>query len=98
MKKALPIIVYTLVLVLVTGMIASGATLLAVSAARVDQGDTVTISRDEYATLQKYTKISNIKAYMVTALYNAPSTINHYYQQEVQHDMYGGGWHEKGIV
>lgn len=41
------------------------------------------------------TKISNIKAYMVTALYNAPSTINHYYQQEVQHDMYGGGWHEK---
>lgn len=44
------------------------------------------------------TKISNIKAYMVTALYNAPSTINHYYQQKVQHDMYGGGWHEKGIV
>ena len=44
------------------------------------------------------TKITNIKAYMVTALYNAPSTINHYYQQEVQHNMYGGGWHEKGIV
>lgn len=44
------------------------------------------------------TKITNIKAYMVTALYNAPSTINHYYQQEVQHDMYGGGWHEKGII
>ena len=44
------------------------------------------------------TKITNIKAYMVTALYNAPSTMNHYYQQEVQHDMYGGGWEEKGIV
>lgn len=44
------------------------------------------------------TKITNIKAYMVTALYNAPSTISHYYQQEVQHDMYGGGWHEKGII
>ena len=44
------------------------------------------------------TKITNIKAYMVTTLYTAPSTINHYYQQEVQHDMYGGGWHEKGIV
>lgn len=44
------------------------------------------------------TKITNIKAYIVTALYNSPSTINHYYQQEVQHDMYGGGWHEKGIV
>lgn len=37
------------------------------------------------------TKIANIKAYMVTALYNAPNTINHYYQQEVQHDMYGAG-------
>lgn len=44
------------------------------------------------------TKITNIKAYMVTALYNAPSTINHYYQQKVQYDMYGGGWEEKGII
>ena len=44
------------------------------------------------------TKIANIKAYMVTTLYNAPNTLNHYYQQEVQHDMYGGGWHEKDIV
>ena len=44
------------------------------------------------------TKITNIKAYMITALYNAPTTINHFYQQEVQHDMYGGGWHEKGII
>ncbi len=44
------------------------------------------------------TKIANIRAYMITALYNAPMTINHFYQQEVQHDMYGGGWSEKGIV
>lgn len=43
-------------------------------------------------------KITNIKAYMTTALYNAPNTMNHYYQQAVQHDMYGGGWKEKGIV
>ena len=35
------------------------------------------------------TKITNIRAYMLTALYNAPDTMNHYYQQEVQHDMYG---------
>ena len=34
------------------------------------------------------TKINNIRAYMMTALYNAPDTIRHYYQQEVQHDMY----------
>lgn len=44
------------------------------------------------------TKITNIRAYMVTALYNAPNTMNHYYQQLVQHDMYGGGWAEKGII
>ena len=43
-------------------------------------------------------KIGNIKAYMITALYNAGSTISHYYQQAVQHDMYGGGWQEAGIV
>ena len=44
------------------------------------------------------TKITNIRAYLITALYNAPSTINHHYQQMVQYDMYGGGWQEKGIV
>ena len=44
------------------------------------------------------TKITNIRAYLITTLYNAPSTMSHYYQQEVQHDMYGGGWEEKGIT
>lgn len=34
-------------------------------------------------------KVTNIRAYMMTALYNAPNTIDHYYQQEVQHDLYG---------
>ena len=44
------------------------------------------------------TKITNIKAYMITALYNATTTINHFYQQEVNHDMYGGGWCKKNII
>ena len=44
------------------------------------------------------TKVTNIRAYLLTTLYNAPLTMNHYYQQEVQHDMYGGGWAEKGII
>ena len=35
------------------------------------------------------TKVSNIKAYLTTALYNAPNTINNYYTAEVNHDMYG---------
>ena len=47
---------------------------------------------------ENVTKITNIRAYLITTLYNAPSTMNHYYQQEVQHDMYGGGWAEKGIT
>ncbi len=34
------------------------------------------------------TKIGNIKAYLITALYNAPNTMKHYYQQEVQWDRY----------
>lgn len=44
------------------------------------------------------TKIRNIKAYLITALYNAPTTIDHYYQQEVQHDIYGGEFAERGII
>lgn len=34
-------------------------------------------------------KVGNIKAYLLTALYNAPMTINNYYQAEVNHDFYG---------
>lgn len=32
-------------------------------------------------------KIRNIKAYLITTLYNAPSTISNYYAAKVQHDM-----------
>lgn len=40
--------------------------------------------------LQKNTtKIHNIRGYLLTSLYNAPVTIEHYYQAEVQHDLYG---------
>lgn len=33
------------------------------------------------------TQVHNIRAYLLTALYNAPVTINSYYQAEVQHDF-----------
>ncbi len=36
------------------------------------------------------TKIRNIRSYLLTALYNAPNTIDNYYQAEVNHDIYGG--------
>ena len=43
-------------------------------------------------SLQKNTaKVGNIKAYLLTTLYNATMTMNHYYQAEVNHDLYGGG-------
>ncbi|MFR0838868.1 MAG: DUF6017 domain-containing protein, partial [Neglectibacter timonensis] len=35
------------------------------------------------------TKIRNIRGYLLTVLYNAPTTIEHYYQAAVQHDLYG---------
>lgn len=35
------------------------------------------------------TKIRSIKQYLITSLYNAPITINHYYKAEVRHNMYG---------
>ena len=37
------------------------------------------------------TKIQNIKQYLLTTLYNAPTTIGNYYSALVQHDLYGGG-------
>ena len=37
------------------------------------------------------TKESNIRAYLITALYNAPNTIGHYYNSAVMHDLYGVG-------
>lgn len=37
------------------------------------------------------TKVRNIRAYLLTSLYNAPTTINSYYTALVNHDLYGGG-------
>lgn len=40
--------------------------------------------------MQKHTgKIRNIKAYLLTALYNSSLTISSYYRAEVNHDLYG---------
>ena len=35
--------------------------------------------------------IRNIRAYLLTALYNAPLTMDNYYSALVNHDLYGGG-------
>ena len=35
------------------------------------------------------TKVGNIKAYLLAALYNTPATMDSYYRAEVNHDLYG---------
>lgn len=37
------------------------------------------------------TKIRNIKAYLLTCIFNAPSTIHNFYHAEVNHDLSGAG-------
>ena len=34
-------------------------------------------------------KVGNIKAYLLTALFNSPATMDSYYRAEVNHDLYG---------
>ena len=49
-------------------------------------------SHIEYVLLtldRNTTDVRNIKAYLLTTLYNAPGTMDNYYKQLVQHDMYG---------
>ena len=41
------------------------------------------------------TKIRNIKQYLLTTLYNAPTTIGNYYSALVQHDLYGGSSYDR---
>lgn len=49
-------------------------------------------------SLQKTTCcIKNIRSYLITVLFNAGVTMNLYYSQRLNHDMYGGGWKEKNI-
>ncbi len=41
-----------------------------------------------YSLNRNTSKVANIKAYLLTALYNSPMTMNHFYQAEVNHDLY----------
>ena len=43
------------------------------------------------------TKIRNMRAYLMTVLYNAKDEVELSLQNQVNHDMYGGDWQEKGI-
>ena len=53
----------------------------------------LTYSHIEYVLFSLHrntSKVANIKAYLLTTLYNSSMTMNHYYQAEVNHDLYGG--------
>ena len=44
-------------------------------------------------SLQKNTtEVRNMKQYLLTVLFNTPTTISNYYTAQVNHDMYAGGW------
>ncbi|QDW73213.1 helix-turn-helix domain-containing protein [Lachnospiraceae bacterium KGMB03038] len=38
------------------------------------------------------TEIRNMKQYLLTVLFNAPTTMSNHYTAQVNHDMYAGGW------
>ena len=38
------------------------------------------------------TEIRNMKQYLLTVLFNAPTTVSNYYTSQVNHDMHAGGW------
>lgn len=80
MKKYTSIIIYSIVLVLFTACIASGATMIVMSANKLNEGETVTVSMEEYQQMQQYKKLSLLK-----------STIDRYYINDYsEQDIYDG--------
>ena len=43
-----------------------------------------------FALSRNTTKVKNIRAYLIAAIYNAKTTQSNYYGAEVRHDLYGG--------
>ena len=41
---------------------------------------------------QQHHEIRNMKQYLLTVLFNAPTTMNNHYTAQVNHDMHAGGW------
>lgn len=44
---------------------------------------------------QNTVEVRNIKAYLLTALYNVPATMDSYYRAAVNHDLYRGDTHAR---
>ena len=41
---------------------------------------------------EKHHRVRNMKQYLLTVLFNAPTTISNHYTSQVNHDMNAGGW------
>ena len=54
---------------------------------KIDHGD---IDYLLFALSRNTTKVKNIRAYLIAAIYNAKTTQSNYYGAEVRHDLYGG--------
>ena len=53
-------------------------------------GILITIQYVFFSLDRSTSKVKNIRRYMLTVLYNAPATLNQFYDAEVRHDMYWG--------
>lgn len=60
MKKTLSVIIYTAIIVLFTAVVSCGATLLFVAAGQLNNGETMTITLEDYELLQRYQKLSTL--------------------------------------
>ncbi len=72
MRRTVSVIVYTVIIVLVTALLSSGATMLFVAARDLDRSESLSISAEEYERLQAYDRLDVLA-----------DSIDYYYYQDV---------------
>lgn len=80
MKKTLSVIIYTAIIVLFTAVVSCGATLLFVAAGQLNNGETMTITLEDYELLQRYQKLSTLS-----------EALDLYYYEDVDQDVVENG-------
>ena len=80
MKKTLSVIIYTAINVLFTAVVSCGATLLFVAAGQLNNGETMTITLEDYELLQRYQKLSTLS-----------EALDLYYYEDVDQEVVENG-------
>lgn len=80
MKKTLSVIIYTAIIVLFTAVVSCGATLLFVAAGQLNNGETMTITLEDYELLQRYQKLSTLS-----------EALDLYYYEDVDQEVVENG-------